>query len=114
MNKSPGVPSPGSARALAGQSNVLARQDALGHLDIEHALLRYQSALGVYFRDAQGQLPRAAPERGVQIEQHFRMMVLTASRMERTASIAGSCARSRAEQRLEKIAVGRIAGRPRR
>jgi len=50
---------------------MLARQDALGHLNIEHALLRHQPAVGVYFRDAQGELPAAAAQRCVRSSSTF-------------------------------------------
>src|SRR5271168_1032136 len=97
------------ARALARQSNILARENALGHLDIEHALLRHEPTLGVYLRDAQAQLSRAAVQRRLEIEQHFRVVIFAVSRME-CAAAARSRPRARTEQRLEEVAVVRIAG----
>ncbi len=100
----------GRARALAGQSNVLTGQNAFGHLNIEHTLFRHQPAVGIYLRDTQSDLPGAAMQRGIEIEQHFRVMVIALSGMECAATAACSRPRLRTKQRLEEVAEVRLAG----
>src|SRR5882672_1241145 len=98
------------ARTLAGQSNMLTGQNALGHLNVEHTLFGHQSAVGIDFRDTQGELPGAAVQRGIEIEQHSRVMVFTVLGVKCAAPSTCSRACSRAEQRFEEVAVVRIAG----
>jgi hypothetical protein len=89
---------------------MLTGQNAFGHLDVEHTLLRHQPAVGIYLRDSQSELPDAAMQCGIEIEQHLRVMVFAASGMECTATITCSPPCLRAEQRLEEVAEVRLAG----
>src|ERR1700722_7817988 len=88
---------------------MLAGQDSLGDLHIQHTLLGYQAAVRIDFRHAQGELARAAAQSGVEIEQHLGVMVFAASGVECAAPVAGSRPSLRAEQRLEEVAVGGVA-----
>src|SRR3984957_12188289 len=88
---------------------MLAGQYALRHLNIERAFSRCQPAVGIDFRDTQGELPGAAVQCGLEIEQHLRMMVFAASRTERAAVASRTLPPLRAEQRLEEVAEGRVA-----
>src|SRR5450631_2478357 len=88
---------------------MLAGQYALGHLNIERAFLRDQPAVGIYLGDTQGKLPGAAVQRGLEIEQHFRVMIFAASRTERAAVASRALPPLSAKQRLEEVAEGRIA-----
>src|SRR3982074_1827692 len=88
---------------------MLTRQNALRHLNVEHTLPGHEPAVGIDLRDAQGELPGAAVQGGIDIEQHSRMMVLAASGM-KAAPVLRACAGLRAEKRLEEVAVCRIRG----
>src|SRR5450631_46581 len=88
---------------------MLTGEDALGNLHIQHTLLGYQPAVCIDLRHAQGELTCAAAQRGVEIEQHFGVMVFAASGVECAAPGAWSGPPLCAEQRLEEVAVGRVA-----
>src|SRR6185312_14131597 len=55
------------------------------------------------------QLPGAAAQRGFEVEQHLRVMILAASGTEGAAAPGRAASPLSAEQRLEEIAIGRFA-----
>ena len=111
MYRSPGLPSVPAARALSRQPNGLARQDALGHLHVQHALPRGQVALGVDLGNAQREGARSARQRRVQVEHDLRVVVFT--------PIGGTAAREPAVltrprvSRADGVRCGRRSGRRR-
>ena len=70
---------------LAGETDGLSGQDALGYLHVEHALAHRQPSLGVDLGHAQRETPRPTVERRVEIEHHLGMMVLAPAGIEACA-----------------------------
>src|ERR1700688_933651 len=87
-----GAPARARARALARQTYGLTRQNAVGHLHVEHALFRDQPPLGVDFGNPQSKGRGPSVQCSCQIQQYFGMVILTAPTVEAAPGAAAAAA----------------------